>query len=125
GSIACHDEVTRVTAGLMSPYPEGLLLPELDSRPSCTDLWTPVSAPVDAKPVGKWSVLERGDGRRQWAYDEQALYTSVLDRQPGDTLGGTTRRSGGDSPAIRVPATPPALVPPGFRVKTTTLGRML
>src|SRR5690606_33776966 len=50
---------------------------------------------------------------------------SVLDKKPGDTLGGTTRRSGGDSPAIRVPATPPALVPPGFRVKTTTLGRML
>ena len=31
-----------MTAGLMSPYPPGIKLPELDSRPRCTDLWQPV-----------------------------------------------------------------------------------
>ena len=125
GVVACHDEVLTVTAGLMSPYPPGIELPEVDSRPSCTDLWPPVLAQADAAPVGKWTLVERRDGVRQWAYDEQPLYTSVRDSGPGDVLGGSTRRYGGDSPAYRVPAKPPAQLPPGFAVRTTTLGRML
>ena len=125
GKPACYDEVVTVTAGLMSPYPPGIELPELDSRPSCTDLWPPVYADENAEPVGKWTVVERRDGKLQWAYDEQPLYTSVLDRQPGDVFGGTTRRYGGDSPAFRVPLKPAPRVPPGFAVKTITLGRLL
>lgn len=125
GKPACYDEVLTVTAGLMSPYPPGILLPDLDSRPSCTDLWPPVYADENAEAVGKWTVVKRRDGTRQWAFDEQPLYTSVLDSEPGDVLGGTTRRFGGDSPANRVPLTPPPKVPPGFAVKTTTVGRLL
>lgn len=125
GNPACYDEVVTVTAGLMSPYPPGILLPELDSRPSCTDLWPPVYADEAAKEIGKWTILKRKDGTRQWAYDEQPLYTSVRDSRAGDVLGGTTRRYGGDSPANRVPLTPPSRVPPGFAVKTTTVGRLL
>lgn len=125
GNPACYDEVLTVTAGLMSPYPPGILLPDLDERPSCTDLWPPVLAADDAEPIGKWTVVDRKDGTRQWAYDEQALYTSVLDSGPGDVIGGTTRRYGGDSPAFRVPAGPPPRVPPGFAVKTTSNGRLL
>lgn len=125
GKPACYDEVLTVTAGLMSPYPPGIILPELDSRPSCADLWPPVYADDDAKAIGKWSIVKRKDGTRQWAYDEQPLYTSVRDHEAGDVLGGTTRRYGGDSPANRVPLTPPPRVPPGFAVKTTTAGRLL
>ncbi|MEM1436203.1 MAG: hypothetical protein AAGG11_19265 [Pseudomonadota bacterium] len=122
---ACYDEVTRVTAGLMSPYPPGIELPELESRPSCTDLWPPVLAAEDAEPVGDWTLVERRDGALQWAWGEQPLYTSVRDQQPGDTIGGSGRRFGGDSPAVRKPASPPPLVPPGFAVKRTTVGLML
>lgn len=125
GNPACYDEVLTVTAGLMSPYPPGILLPELDSRPSCTDLWPPLIPADGAEEIEKWTILERKDGLRQWAYDEQPLYTSVRDNQPGDVLGGTTRRYGGDSPANRVPLTPPSKMPPGFAVKTTTVGRLL
>ena len=125
GNPACYDEVLTVTAGLMSPYPPGILLPELDSRPSCTDLWPPVFADEDARALDKWTIIDRKDGRRQWAYDEQPLYTSVRDNEAGDVLGGTTRRYGGDSPANRIPLTPPSKVPPGFAVKTTTVGRLL
>lgn len=125
GRPACYDEVVTVTAGLMSPYPPGILLPDLDTRPSCTDLWPPVYADKDAKPVGNWSIVDRRDGTRQWAYYEQPLYTSVKDEQPGDVFGGTTRRFGGDSPALREPIGPEPLVPPGFAVRTTTVGRML
>jgi len=125
GKPACYDEVRTVTAGLMSPYPPGIKLPELDKRPSCTDLWPPVLAPDDAEAVGDWTILDRKDGTRQWAYEEQPLYTSVLDKQAGDVLGGSTRRYGGDSPAYRVPVGPMPRVPPGFSVATTTNGRLL
>jgi len=125
GNPACYDQVLTVTAGLMSPYPPGILLPELDSRPSCTDLWPPLYADKDASAIGKWTIVDRKDGSRQWAYDEQPLYTSVRDSEAGDVLGGTTRRYGGDSPANRIPLAPPSKVPPGFAVKTTTVGRLL
>ena len=125
GNPGCYDEVLTVTAGLMSPYPPGIQLPDLDTRPSCTDLWPPVLAADDDVPVDRWSIVERKDGTRQWAYDEQSLYTSVRDSQPGDVLGGTTRDYGGDSPANRVPLAPPPRAPPGFAVKTTVNGRLL
>ncbi len=125
GKPACYDEVSTVTAGLMSPYPPGIELPDLENRPSCTDLWPPLYADDAAKSVGRWSLVDRRDGRRQWAYDEQPLYTSAKDSEPGDVLGASTRRYGGDSPAERQPAKPRSLVPPGFAVKTTGLGRLL
>src|SRR5262249_30513842 len=125
GKPACYGEVLKETAGLMSPYPAGVLLPELDKRPACTTLWPPVLAAADAQPVWKWTIVDRKDGTKQWAYDEQPLYISVLDHAPGDVMGGTARRSGGDAPAIRVPVGPPSKVPPGFAVKTTSTGRLL
>ena len=125
GNPACYDEVTTVTAGLMSPYPPGISLPDLENRPSCTDRWPPVFAGDDAEPVGKWTIVVRRDGRAQWAYEEQPLYTSAIDREAGDVFGGITRRYGGDSPAYRVPIGPPPRIPPGFAVKTTAAGRLL
>ncbi|MFK7831070.1 MAG: hypothetical protein AB8B57_14930 [Congregibacter sp.] len=125
GAPRCYDDVITVTAGLMSPYPPGIALPDLEQRLSCTALWPPVYAPESAQSVGKWTLVERSDGTRQWAYDDQPLYTSVRDREPGDTYGGTGRKRDGDSPAVRVPARPPALVPPGFAVATVSTGRLL
>lgn len=125
GNPACYDEVLTVTAGLMSPYPPGIQLPELETRPSCTDLWPPELAEEGAEAVGKWSVVARRDGTWQWAYEEQPVYTSIRDKAPGDVLGGTKRRYGGDSPANRVPVAPPSMLPPGFAVRSTSNGRLL
>ena len=99
----CDDQKYTDNAGLMSPYPGGLELPEVETRPSCTDVWPPVLAKPNAKPVGKWTILERKDGRKQWAYDGYALYTSVLDRKPGDTFGGTDKRGTSEGGAQRSP----------------------
>lgn len=125
GSPECYDEVLTVTAGYMSPYPPGIKLPEIETRPSCVDLWPPVLADEGVAEIGDWSIVERRDGTRQWAFDEQPLYTSIRDKVAGDVIGGTRRRYGGDSPALRVPAGPPPLHPPGFAVRLTSVGRML
>lgn len=123
----CTFEKTTHTAGLMSPYPAGLELPDLETRKSCAEEWPPVFAADDAKPVGAFTLITRDDGRKQWAYDERALYTSHLDQFPGDVMGATTRLSGAgnDGPATRQVATPPSAIPPGFAVLTTTIGRQL
>jgi predicted lipoprotein with Yx(FWY)xxD motif len=126
GQSECTDAKSTATAGFMSPYPPGLALPDLDSRPSCAQAWPPAVAAADDKPVGKWSLITRADGRKQWAYEGHALYTSVLDHRPGDVLGGDTFRDyGGDNPAVRVPIQPPSDVPAAFAVTTTRVGRLL
>jgi predicted lipoprotein with Yx(FWY)xxD motif len=125
GISECRDALITVTAGLMSPYPAGIELPDLDVRLACTEAWPPVLAAEGAEAIGDWTIIERDDGRRQWAYDEQPLYTSHLDERPGDVLGGSTRRYGGDSPAYRVPIKPSPAIPPGFAVRSTSVGRML
>src|SRR5665213_2134807 len=126
GESECTSTKTTVNAGLMSPYPAGLLLPDLDQRPNCTQAWPPVRAAANAKPVGEWTIITRKDGIRQWAYAGYALYTSALDQQLGDVIGGSSRRgSGGDEPVKRKPVGPSPDVPSGFKVLSTALGRLV
>jgi predicted lipoprotein with Yx(FWY)xxD motif len=125
GQSMCTDTLTTETAGLMSPYPPGLVLPELDKRKSCAEVWPPVLAADDAESVGSFSIIMRTDGEKQWAYDEHALYTSVLDELPGDVRGAITRRRSGEPPAPREVATVPPAIPPGFAITTMALGRQL
>ena len=128
GRPACDDTKMTVTAGLMSPYPAGLELPDLDTRPTCTQLWPPMPAGADAKPVGKFTVVDRTDGTKQWAYDGYALYTSVLDEVPGDTRGGRKGRAGGgggDGGTPRYIAAPPSDVPAQFGIYPVRSGRLL
>jgi predicted lipoprotein with Yx(FWY)xxD motif len=121
----CTDVAATKTAGLMSPYPPGLDLPELDKRQSCAAAWPPAYAPDDAKPVGDFTLVTRKDGKKQWAYDGHALYTSSLDKVPGDVRAASTKESQGDGPAAREVATPPPAIPPGFSIVTSSLGRQL
>jgi predicted lipoprotein with Yx(FWY)xxD motif len=125
GESECTGVRLTVNDGFMSPYPAGLLLPDLDQRPSCTQAWPPALAPAHPAPLDGWSIIERSDGMAQWAYEGFALYTSFHDRRLGDVLGGTSRRGHGDSFVARRPAGPPPDVPPGFRVVSTALGRLL
>ncbi len=125
GVATCDDTRYQVNSGLMSPYPPGLLLPELDKRPSCVEVWPPVYAADDSKPIGKWTILERKEGKKQWAFDGYALYSSVLDRERGDVNGGSAFEQANDSPALRRPVGPPSIVPPAFAIKQMRTGRIL
>lgn len=125
GTSECNRAKTEVSAGFMSPYPGGLRLPDLEQHLSCAQVWPPFVAPAGAKPVGSWTLIERKDGRRQWAYEDLPVYTFYLDRRPGDVLGGRADKRGGDAPAGRRPIGPPPDVPAGFAVKTMSTGRLL
>lgn len=122
---SCTSDVERVNSGMMSPYPAGYTLPEIAARKSCAEVWPPTLAAIGAKPVGKWTIIRRGDGGKQWAYEGYPVYTSSLDRQPGDVLGGTKRKLPGDAPAVRVPIGPHPDIPPGFVIAEVGTGRML
>jgi len=53
----------------------------------CAANWPPLIALDDAQPVGPWTVVQRGDGMKQWAYHGKPLYGWHEDRKAGDTLG--------------------------------------
>ncbi len=77
GQSHCTATKTTESAGYMSPYPPGLEMPELNTRPSCVQVWAPVPAAAGAKPVGKWTIITRDDQTKQWAYDGLPVYTSI------------------------------------------------
>ena len=117
GSSACNDEKVTLTSGSMSPYPAGLILPDAVTRPTCTDIWPPVLAADDAQETGNWSIIQRDDGTRQWAYKEQAVYTYAKDVAPGDVFGSVKgQMQNPDNPVYRQSIGPRPMVPPGFAV---------
>jgi predicted lipoprotein with Yx(FWY)xxD motif len=56
----------------------------------CTENWVPLTAPGDAKAFGDFTVIERKDGSKMWAYRYRPLYTSPADKAPGDANGIAT-----------------------------------
>ena len=125
GKPTCDDTRFTKSTGEFDPWPPGLELPDLASRPSCTQLWPPFYAADDAKPAGKWTIVTRKDGKKQWAYDGFAVYTSALDHQPGDVNGGGVLGSGGNGGPARSPISPKPDIPAQFIVQTLPTGRML
>ncbi|MCZ6874231.1 MAG: hypothetical protein O7G88_12010 [bacterium] len=53
----------------------------------CAKAWPPVMAGADAKASGKFSIITRGDGSKQWAYGSLPLYGWFKDKKPGDVTG--------------------------------------
>ena len=125
GKPTCDDTKYTENSGLMSPYPPGLILPDLDTRPTCIQLWPALLAPEGSKEVGKWTIVEGPGARKQWAYDGFAVYSSVLDTRPATVNGATRSEQRGDAPALRKPIGPPPSHPPAFAVKTVATGRLL
>jgi len=64
----------------------------LKSAPKDNALWTPVYAPVLALPVGEFSIIDREDGKRQWAYKGDPMYTFKGDYTFGDANGTVVQK---------------------------------
>jgi predicted lipoprotein with Yx(FWY)xxD motif len=53
----------------------------------CASNWPALAASDSAKASGKWSVITRDDGTKQWAYNGHPLYTFVKDTKAGEANG--------------------------------------
>ena len=124
GKSKCNDVRITESFGRQNPWPAGLTVPNAENRPTCVQVWPPLYADADAKPTGAWNVITRDDGKRQWAYRGQAVYTSWLDRRPGDVLGASRAGPGGGSGG-RNAIGPVPNIPPEFTTVPTVRGQML
>lgn len=62
-------------------------LPDAETRPTCEQAWPPFTATATDQPTGNWTIFERHDGTRQWAYLGKPVYTSMYDRTAGHISG--------------------------------------
>lgn len=46
----------------------------------CAAVWPIIRAPEDARPTGDWTIVQREDGRKQWAYKGKPVHTFYMDR---------------------------------------------
>lgn len=53
----------------------------------CATAWPPFMAAADAQPEGEWTIVERTDGIKMWAYEGKPVYTYVKDTKPGEVTG--------------------------------------
>jgi len=62
---------------------------------SCLQKFSPYVADASAKPVGDFTIVDRPEGTKQWAYKNLPLYYSTRDRKPGDRNGAAAGGFGG------------------------------
>jgi predicted lipoprotein with Yx(FWY)xxD motif len=77
--------------------PSGMTLYTFDRDPAgggksvcngpCANNWPPLMASDMAKPSGDYTVIQRDDGKKQWALKGKPLYYWVKDGKPGDKTG--------------------------------------
>ena len=82
-SIYVHD----VARGRRAPRGGANVASEDDGPMLRPQDWTPVLAKDDDKSIGDWTVYQRQDGRKQWAYKGQLLYYNINDHKPGELNG--------------------------------------
>ena len=49
--------------------------------------WQPVYASANDKPIGNWWIVKTEDGKLQWAYKGETIYTHSRDKKRGDIMG--------------------------------------
>lgn len=53
----------------------------------CAVKWPPLLADAGAAASGDFALIQRADGKAQWAYKGKPLYLWFKDQKPGDTTG--------------------------------------
>lgn len=83
------------SAGMVLTDAAGMSLYTFDkdepSKSNCYDKcavnWPPLLAADGAEPVGDWTIIDRTDNTKMWAYHGQPLYLWIKDTKPGDVTG--------------------------------------
>ena len=84
----------KVTDGVLTG-PNGMTLytfdPDSGGKSTCNGTcavnWPPLMASDTDKPSGDWTVIQRDDGKKQWAFKGKPLYYWAKDSKPGDKTG--------------------------------------
>jgi predicted lipoprotein with Yx(FWY)xxD motif len=53
----------------------------------CAGVWPPFAAAADAVGDTEYTIIDRADGTKQWAYDGKPMYTFATDTKAGDMAG--------------------------------------
>ena len=53
----------------------------------CAENWPPLFADAGAAADGDFTIVDRTDGTKMWAYEGKPLYTFIKDKMPGDVMG--------------------------------------
>jgi predicted lipoprotein with Yx(FWY)xxD motif len=92
--IAMQDSANASAMILVNDQGSPLYVTDDDSagKPTCVNdacatHWPALFAAQIAKPMGDFTVVDRGDGMFQWAYKGHPLYSYDGDVEPGDTNG--------------------------------------
>jgi predicted lipoprotein with Yx(FWY)xxD motif len=115
GHSLCTNAVTRAYPDVLGGFGD-VPVPRPQETKSCIDKNPPLLADAQARPHGDWSIIERPEGTKQWAYDGRPLYTSARDKQPGERNGEVMQYSSRFSLAV---AKDTLGLPPG--IESTTL----
>ena len=99
--------------------------PNQDHRPTCLSQH-PIVAADGGSPVGAWTIINRPDGLKQWAYDGKPLYTSIKDVHPGEANAVLDLSGGGKNgdPAFQ-PLRVTPILPPEVRIEPVGDARVL
>jgi len=84
----------------------------------CAKTWPPVSPENGSSAIGDWSVIQRPDGSRQWAYNDAPVYRYIRDTHPGAIAG--EKASGFWDVLFE-----PAATPPGISIRGAEAGQIL
>ena len=97
--VACATPMaapTKTTAGVLTNS-DGMTLYTFDKDAAdsgksacngeCAMKWPPLAATAGDKADGAYTIINRDDGSRQWAYKGKPLYLWIKDQKPGDTTG--------------------------------------
>jgi len=92
-----RDEIVFADARGMTLYafaqdPPGK--PTCGAQDECSKTWHAVIALPDAQPVEGWSLIDIGEGKKQWAYQDKPMYTYTGDVDIGSVYGNSPARFG-------------------------------
>jgi predicted lipoprotein with Yx(FWY)xxD motif len=95
GALIANEKGITIYAHAYNPRARRVLGRPTDCKGECIDdtVWKPFYADDNAKPVGSWAIVTLEDGKKQWSYKGNKIFTHIHDEKPGDFKG---IRFGGD-----------------------------
>lgn len=87
----------------------------------CAQEFPPLLAQRGARAVGDWTLVRRGSGQRQWAYQGRPLYTWAKEQVPGEVATNVGLTETANAKLAETPVVAGSLLPPdGWQVARFT-----